>query len=225
MYKNSRYYNVNVNSSFAKMLEDNEFELIFTIDAKSKILFGDLSLTLPADFNEENFNNIKTLFKKIKGEPYSINSINNILDEIDLVTNQEQYKFINATVTEDLKDNLINLEFKIKESEKYYVKKINIFGNNVTSENVIRNQFEVDEGDPFNEILLDKSFDNIRGLNIFKSGKKEIMDDNNSKTKIINISIEEKHTGESNARAERGTEGGSDGCGVKENHLRGKGLT
>jgi len=224
-YKNSGYYNVKVNSSFAKMLEDNEFELIFNIDAKSKILFGDLSLTLPADFNEENFNNIKTLFKKIKGEPYSINSINNILDEIDLVTNQEQYKFINATVTEDLKDNLINLEFKIKESEKYYVKKINIFGNNVTSENVIRNQFEVDEGDPFNEILLNKSINNIRSLNIFKSVKKEIIDDKNSKTKIINISIEEKPTGEINAMAGLGTEGSSIGFGVKENNFLGKGIS
>ena len=224
-YKNSGYYNVKVNSSFAKMLEDNEFELIFNIDAKSKILFGDLSLTLPADFNEENFNNIKTLFKKIKGEPYSINSINNILDEIDLITNQEQYKFINATVTEDLKDNLINLEFKIKESEKYYVKKINIFGNNVTSENVIRNQFEVDEGDPFNEILLNKSINNIRSLNIFKSVKKEIIDDKNSKTKIINISIEEKPTGEINAMAGLGTEGSSIGFGVKENNFLGKGIS
>ena len=224
-YKNRGYYNVKVNSSFAKMLEDNEFELIFNIDAKSKILFGDLSLTLPTDFNEENFNNIKTLFKKIKGEPYSINSINNILDEIDLITNQEQYKFINATVTEDLKDNFINLEFKIKESEKYYVKKINIFGNNVTSENVIRNQFEVDEGDPFNEILLNKSINNIKSLNIFKSVKKEIIDDKNSKTKIINISIEEKPTGEINAMAGLGTEGASIGFGVKENNFLGKGIS
>ena len=72
-------------------------------------------------------------------------------------------------------------------NEKIFVKKINIFGNNVTSENVIRNQFEVDEGDPFNEILLNKSINNIRSLNIFKSVKKEIIDDKNSKTKIINI--------------------------------------
>ncbi|MDC3175476.1 outer membrane protein assembly factor BamA [Candidatus Pelagibacter sp.] len=224
-YKNRGYYNVKVNSSFAKMLNDNEFELIFNIDAKSKILFGNLSLTLPTDFDEENFNNIKNLFKKIKGEPYSINSIDDILDEIDQITNQEQYKFINATVTEDLKDNLINLEFKIKESEKYYVNKINIYGNNVTSENVIRNQFEVDEGDPFNEILLNKSINNIKSLNIFKSVKKEIIDDENSKTKIINISIEEKPTGEIMASAGIGTDGGSIGFGVKENNFLGKGVS
>ena len=46
--------------------------------------------------------------------------------------------------------------------------KINIFGNNVTKENVIRNQLEIDEGDPFNEILLTKSINNIKSLNYFK---------------------------------------------------------
>ncbi len=224
-YKNQGYYEVEVNSSFAKLLKLNEFELVFNIDAKSKVLFGDLSLTLPSDFDENNFKNIKNLFKKVKGKPYSINSIEKILDEIDQITNQEQYKFINATVTEDLRDNFINLEFKIKESEKYYVKKINIFGNNVTSENVIRNQFEVDEGDPFNEILINKSINNIKSLNIFKSVKKEIIDDANSKTKIINISIEEKPTGEIMASAGFGTEGGSIGFGVKENNFLGRGIS
>ncbi len=224
-YKNRGYYNVKVNSSFAKMLKVNEFELIFNIDAKSKILFGDLSLTLPSDFNEKNFTSINNLFKKIKGKPYSINSIENILAEIDKITSLEQYKFINATVTEELNDNFINLEFKIKESEKYYVKKINIFGNNVTSENVIRNQFEVDEGDPFNEILINKSINNIKSLNIFKSVEKEIIDDANSKTKIINISIEEKPTGEIMASAGFGTEGGSIGFGVKENNFVGQGIS
>ena len=37
------------------------------------------------------------------------------------------------------------------------LKRINIFGNNITQENVIRNQLELDEGDPFSEILANKS--------------------------------------------------------------------
>ena len=62
-------------------------------------------------------------------------------------------------------DNKINLKFKIRESEKYFVNKINIYGNNVTAESVIRNQFEVDEGDPFNEILVNKSVNNLKSTN------------------------------------------------------------
>ncbi len=223
-YRNNGYYNVKINSSFAKQLNNNEFELIFNIDAKSKVFFDNISLVLPSDFDENNFKKIKKLFSKIKGEAYSINTIDNILDEIDEITSMEQYQFINATVNEKLNDNKLDLIFKISETEKYYVKKINIFGNNITSENVIRNQFEVDEGDPFNEILVNKSINNLKSLNFFKDIKKEVIDDENSKTKTINISVQEKPTGEISATAGVGTDGGSFGFGIKENNFLGNGI-
>ncbi len=223
-YKNNGYYNAKVNSTFAKLLDNNEFELIFNIDAKSKVYFNDISLVLPSDFDENNFIKINKLFSKIKGEPYSINTIDNILDEIDEITSMEQYQFINATVEEDLKDDKLDLIFKISETEKYYVKKINIYGNNITSENVIRNQLEVDEGDPFNEILINKSINNLKSLNFFKSINKEIINDENSKTKIVNISVREKPTGEISATAGVGTDGGTFGFGIKENNFLGNGI-
>ena len=48
------------------------------------------------------------------------------------------------------------------------MRKINILGNNITIEDVIRNELILDEGDPFNNILFKKSINNIRGTNIFK---------------------------------------------------------
>ena len=224
-YKNNGYYNAVVNFSFAKLLNENEFELIFNIDAKSKIYFGNLELNLPSDFDEKNFSNIEKLFSKIKGEPYSINSIDKILEEIDLITTYEQYKFINATVSENIEADKINLIFKISESEKLYVEKINILGNNVTSESVIRNQFEVDEGDPYNEILVKKSINNLKSLGFFKSVETDIADGKTNKTKIINIFVKEKPTGEISAVAGVGTDGSSIGFGIKENNFMGNGIS
>ncbi len=224
-YKNNGYYNVEINSSFAKLINENEFELIFNIDAKNKVFFGDLNLSLPVDFDSKNFTSINNLFNKIKGEPYSINLINKILEEIDLITTYEQYQFIKATVVENQIENKINLNFNIKETkDKYFVKKINILGNNVTLENVIRNQLEIDEGDPFNDLLLNKSLNNLRSLNIFSKVSSDIAEDTDSKTKTINISIEEKPTGEIMASAGYGTSGGTVGFGIKENNFLGKGI-
>jgi len=223
-YKNNGFYNVKVNSSFAKLINKNEFELIFNIDAKSKVYFGDLILNLPSDFNETNFKNVNRLLKKISGTPYSINSIDKILKEIDFITAQEQYQFINASVNEELINNKLNLKFEIIETEKFYVEKINIFGNTVTSENVIRNQLEVDEGDPYSEILLNKSVNNIKNLNFFKNVNKEIIDLDETKTKIINISVNEKPTGEISATAGLGTDGSSFGFSIKENNFLGNGI-
>jgi len=224
-YLNNGYYNVKINSSFAKLINDNEFELIFNIDANEKVFFGDLKLDIPMDFESTNFTSIDELFQKIKNKPYSINLINKILDEIDKITVLDQYQFIKATVLENLVSNKLNLVFKINEAEKFYVKRINIYGNNITQENVIRNQFELDEGDPFNEILFKKSINNIKSLNFFKSVQSNISSNNDDNTKILDIFIEEKPTGEIFASAGYGTTGGTLGLGIKENNFMGKGIS
>ena len=223
-YKNNGYYNVKINSSFAKLIDSNNFELIFNINSGPKVFFGNLDLDLPSDFDEKNFSPIIELFIKTEGKAYSINQIDKILDEIDTITTLEQYKFIKANVTENIEDNLINLKFTVEESEKIFVDRINITGNTITAENVIRNQLLLDEGDPFSEILVTKSINNIKSLNFFKKvGSKVTINEDNS-TKTINISVEEKPTGEIYATAGAGTSGGSFGFGVKENNFLGNGI-
>ena len=223
-YLNKGFYNVKVNSSFAKMISKNEFELIFNIDANKKIFFGDLSLKLPVDFKKDNFIRLEKLFRKVKGDPYSIVVIEKILDEIDLITITEQFESVKANVIEEVESDKINLVFEIKDTEKLFVEKINIFGNNITNENVIRNQLLLDEGDPYNEILSNKSINNIKGLNFFRSVNSEILEGSNSDTRILNIEVEEKATGEISAGAGFGTSGGTIIFGVKENNYLGKGI-
>tara|TARA_Y100000992_G_C21270571_1_gene496579 strand:- start:533 stop:2794 length:2262 start_codon:yes stop_codon:yes gene_type:complete len=226
-YLNKGYYNVKINSSFARIIDENEneFELIFNINANEKFYFNDLSMDLPTDFNTENFKEINNLFTNLKGQIYSINKIEKILENIDKVTTEEQYISTKSTVEEDIIGNLINLKFLIQETEKIYVKKINILGNNVTKENVIRNQLEIDEGDLFNEILLTKSINNIKSLNYFKTVNYELEAIDIDKTKIINISVEEKPTGEIMAGLGFGTSGTSTVLGVKENNYLGQGVS
>jgi outer membrane protein insertion porin family len=224
-YKNNGYYNVKINSSFAKLIDKNSFELIFNINSGSKIYFGELELKLPVDFDESNFSSIQKLFNKIKGKPYSINIIDDILDEIDSITTLEQYKFIKANVLETINSNSIDLQFNVEEGEKFYVDRVNIVGNNITSENVIRNQLMLDEGDPFSEILINKSINNIKSLNFFKQVGSKVIANNENKTKSIEISVEEKPTGEIYATAGAGTSGTSFGFGVKENNFLGNGVS
>ena len=223
-YKNNGFHNVKINSSFAKLITDNNIELIFNINSGPKIYFGDIKLNLPSDFEANNFNSIQKLFKKTKGKPYSINTINEILDEIDEITALEQYKFIKASVEENIDQNLINLEFNIEEGEKFYVNRINIFGNKITAESVIRNQLILDEGDPFSEILVNKSINNIKSLNFFKKVKSKISINDQTNTKSIDIYVEEKPTGEIYASAGAGTSGASFGFGIKENNFLGNGI-
>ena len=221
-YLNNGYYNVEISSSFAKLINENEFELIYNINANKKIYFGELFLDLPTDFNLENFETVNTYFSDIKGKPYSINSIQKILEMIEETSIYEEYQSIKASVNEVINNDKINLTFILEETPKLFVKKINIFGNNVTNENVIRNQLFVDEGDPFNEILYNKSINEIKSLNYFRNVTSEILDEDNAK--IINIYVEEKPTGEISAGAGFGTSGATFLFQVRENNYLGKGI-
>ena len=223
-YLNKGYYNAKVNTSFAKLVDKDSFELIYNIDANKKFTFDKLNLILPPDYDRQNFAKLENLLKGLNGKNYSLNSIEQILDEINLITLNEQYSSIKASYREDIANDKINIDFIIEDAEKYFVEKINIFGNNVTLENVIRNQFEIDEGDPFNEILQKRTVNNLKGLSIFKDVRSEVLDSKNLNNKIINISVEEKPTGEISAGAGVGTSGSSVSFGVKENNFLGKGI-
>ena len=223
-YLNKGFYNVKINTSFAKLVDENEFELIFNIDPSDKIYFGDLKFILPSDFNEENYINLNKLLTELKNKPYSIYSIEKILDEINLITTTEEFKSVNAYTEENIVSNKLNIDFIINETEKIYIERINLFGNNITRESVIRNQLEIDEGDPYNEILAKKSENNLKNLNFFKSVKTNLTEGKNKNFKILNYEFEEKATGEITAGAGAGTEGGTVFFGVKENNYLGKGL-
>ena len=223
-FLNKGYYQVKINTSFAKLIEDNEFELIYNIESGPKFLFGELKLNLPIDYNKDNFTKLEKLLNKLNNELYSINSIEKILGEIDILALDEQYESVDVQVIENIDDNKLNLTFNIIETEKFFVERINIFGNNVTQESVIRNQFELDEGDPYNEILKNKTINNMKSLNFFKNVDSVVKDGSGYNQKIIDINVEEKPTGEITASAGVGTSGKSIGFGVKENNFLGRGL-
>jgi len=222
-YLNKGFYDVKINSSFARMLNETEFELIYNIAPNNRFFFNKISLDLPIDFDQSNFKDLNDLFLKLSGKKYSLYLIQNILDEIDKIILDEEYKTLKTEVNENILDNKIDLTFSVTEGKKFIVDRINIYGNNITQENVIRNQLLIDEGDEFNSILASKSINNIQALNIFKNVDSKIID-NTDNSKIIDITIEEKATGEIMAGAGVGTDGNTLSFAVKENNYLGRGI-
>ena len=206
-YKNNGYYDVNINSTFAQIVKKNQFELIFNIDAGEKYFFNNIILDIPETFNDDNFKDIRKTLNKLRNENYSLNRINEILNEIDKIVLQKQFQFINATYKENIKGNKIDLIINLTESEKTYVERINIYGNYITNENVLRNSIITNEGDAFNEILFKKSINKLKSKNIFEKVETNISEGSSPQNKIININVVEKPTGEIAAGAGTGTNG------------------
>ncbi len=223
-FKDNGYFNVKVENSFVEFDKNSNFNLIFNITSGKKYFFNDFTLNIPSNYDSKTFDSIRKKFSKLKGEAYSLSKINNLLDKIDKIALTKQYEFINASVIEKLDKDKINLEINISESEKLYVEKINITGNYSTLEEVIRNNLIVDEGDPLNEILFNKSINNLKSLGIFKKVDTDIKSGSDETLKIVDISIEERPSGEIALTAGFGTSGEIIGAGIKEKNFLGKGI-
>ena len=224
-YLNKGYYSVVIENAFSQLVDNEYFTLTYNINAGNKFKFNELNLVIAEDFDERKFSKINKVFNKLKNNHYSLTQIEKLLDTIDQIALSENYDFIDAVVSEEVVDgNKLNITFNIQESEKFYVEKINILGNHITQENFIRNQLIVDEGDPFNSILHNKSINALQGKGIFSKVTSDIKDGSKDNQKIIDIAITEKATGEISAGAGYGSEGSTFGFAVAENNFRGKGI-
>ena len=223
-YKNNGYYNVKIENSFVEFDKNSNFNLIFNITPGKKYFFNNFTLNLPSNYDPSLFKTIVKKFPKFKGKTYSLLKINDLLKDIDKIALTKQYEFINASINEKIIDDKIDFEINVSESEKFYIEKININGNFNTLEEVIRNNLIVDEGDPFNEILFNKSINNIQSLGIFKKVVPDVKKGSQDSFKIIDLDVEERPTGEISVSAGFGTNGETIGAGLKENNFLGKGI-
>ena len=223
-FKDNGYFNVLVENSFVEFDKNSNFNLIFKITSGEKYFFNNFSLNIPSNYDTNTFKSVEKKFTKLKGEVYSLSKVNALLKDIDKIALTKQYEFINASIAEKIDKNKIDFEINISESEKIYVEKINISGNYSTLEEVIRNNLIVDEGDPLNEILFNRSINNLKSLGIFKKVDTDIQNGSEDTFKIIDIEVEERPSGEISLQAGFGTSGEILGGGIKEKNFLGQGI-
>ena len=222
-YKSLGYYNIRVTSNSAEINDSGNIDLIYSIDAGERYIVNKISTEVDPIFDKELFNPLKKSYKRLIGNFYSPFEVKKILDEIDELIEINNLQFVEHNVEEELADNTISITFNINEGERKLVERINILGNNVTTESVIRSELLIDEGDPFTKLALDKSISKIKSRNIFKNVNSQVKDGNANNLKIIDITVEEKPTGEISAGAGVGTNGGSFAINISENNWLGRG--
>ena len=223
-YKNRGFFKASIKSTTAVITNENQFELIFNINAGKKFYFNDISFVNKENLPEETLSNFQKKFSKLKNKKYSKKIINNLINDLNDYTLLNDFVFINASFEEkELPENKINVIVNFEDIKKQYVERINIYGNFITDEKVLRNALIIDEGDPFNEVLFKKSVENIKAKNIFKSVKYNITKDK-YENRVIDLTVEEKATGEIFAGAGAGTTGTSVSGGIKENNYLGLGI-
>ena len=223
-YKNRGYYNAKIKSTTGIITEDKQFELIFNINAGEKFFFDNLEIANTTNYSIDSLKKFQKKFKDLKGQKYSKKIINNLIDDLNQFILRNDFTLINAKFDETIKENnKIDISIFFDELDQKIVERINIFGNFITDEKVIRNSLIVDEGDVYNDVLFNKSIQKVKAKNIFKSVNYETSSSDDL-SKTIDITVEEKPTGELFAGAGTGTTGTSFTAGIKEKNYLGLGI-
>ena len=162
-------------------------------------------------------------YLKYIGDYYSPFKVKKLLDKLDELIEANSLQFVEHNVEEIIENDNINIVFNVFEGEKTLIERINIVGNTVTNEDVIRGELIIDEGDPFTKLGLEKSVAEIKARNLFKEVNYKIINGSEKNLKVIELEVEEKPTGEISAGAGIGTNGGSFAFNIKESNWLGKG--
>ena len=222
-YKSLGYYDVDITSNVAELNEEKNIDLIYSIDAGQRYRINKITTNVDQTFDKELFFPLNKEYKEYIGGYYSPFKVKKLLDKIDLVIKKNNLQFVEHNVQEIIDKNNISIKFNIFEGEKVLVERINVIGNNVTNESVIRGELIVDEGDPFTKINLEKSIADLKSRGIFNNVTYDIVEGSSDNLKVINLNVEEKPTGEISAGAGIGTNGGSFAIEISENNWLGDG--
>ena len=167
-YKSIGYYDVTISSNSAEINDQENINLIYSIDAGTRYTIDKITTNVDPVFNNELFFPLKKSYEKLIGKYYSPFEIKNILEDIDEIIDKNNLQFVEHNVEEEVLEKTISIKFNIFEGKRELVERINIVGNSVTNEDVIRGELKVDEGDPFTKVNFDRSIADIRSRNIIK---------------------------------------------------------
>tara|TARA_B100001123_G_scaffold387096_1_gene462089 strand:- start:2727 stop:4970 length:2244 start_codon:yes stop_codon:yes gene_type:complete len=223
-YRNKGYYEVDVKSTNVEYSEGEGFVLTFNINAGKRYKFKKIFANVSETLDKSAFASLEKEFNKLVGHYYSQRKLKKVLEKIDKLSEQKELQFINHNILETLDENGVEVKINIFEGDKVIIERINIVGNSVTNDSVIRSELLVDEGDPYSVLLVNKSINEIKGRNIFGKVEHKVMEGSSNDVKILEISVEEKATGEILAGAGIGTDGTSFQFSISENNWLGRGI-
>ena len=197
-YLTQGYADFRVVSAVAELTPDKkDFIITYVVEEGKRYKFGDVKVDSQLrDFDGEQL--AKALPMKA-GDWYNAKLVEDTIEKLNETAGAYGYAF--ADVRPDYsrdKDNLtMALTFRIAEAPRVYVERIDVNGNTLTQDKVIRREFRLAEGDAFNSLQVKRSSNRIKSLGYFQE-KFEVEQKPGSAPDrvVLEANVEEKPTGE-----------------------------
>jgi outer membrane protein insertion porin family len=224
-YVSNGYADFQVKSALAAITRDKEaFVLTFAVDEGKKYNFGTINIT--SNLPGVDVEALKGKLTTVEGETFNATEMENSVEALIKELGNVGYAFVDVdpVMERDEANRVININFTVGEGPRVYVERINIFGNVRTLDEVIRREFRLAEGDPYNTSQISRSEERIRNLGFFEKVKVTNSRGSQPDRTAINVQVEEKSTGEVTFGAGfSSVDGALADIGIRESNLLGKG--
>lgn len=227
-YKSKGFYDVQIESSFVNIDSENNFNITYSINSGKKYKFGNVELKSEyQDLKDTSLSDLKNISEKvIKNKVYSIPVVDLLEKKLNRYLEDKRYANFQIDIEEKKNSNdTINLFIKFTPLKKTLIGKINVYGNTITEEKVVRDNLLLSEGDILNTSKIKKSIDNLESKNIFRKVEFKTSDSIEQKnSEDINFYVKEQPTGSISAGIGYGSNGGLLEGSVNERNFLGKGI-
>jgi outer membrane protein insertion porin family len=226
-YKSKGFYDAQIESAFASPDKNNNFSITFSINAGKKYKFGEFEIKKNSSlYKEQDISEIKIIGDKlIKDQTYSTNIATKLNKEIESYLESKKYNNFEINIQEFKKnEEVINILLQLNDEQKILINKVNIQGNLITEEKVIRDNLLISEGDYLNLSKVKKSVDNLKSKQFFSKVEYKIQDSDKKNYKDFNLFVKEQPTGSLTAGIGYGTNGGLFEASINEKNFLGQGI-
>jgi len=196
-YLKNGYADIRVSSAISEYDPSTKgFAITFSLDEGPRYQFGavDIRSNVPRVSAEP----LRSLLHTAPGTVYNADTVQKTVDDITREVARRGYPFaqVQPQADRDFEHKTIGVVYLIDNGPRVYIERINIRGNIKTRDNVIRRELDIAEGDAYNRALIDKAERRLKNLDLFKTVKFTNEPGSSADKVVVNVSVEEKQTGD-----------------------------
>ncbi|MFW2587381.1 outer membrane protein assembly factor BamA [Sagittula sp. SSi028] len=182
-----------VNGELAQ--ERDGYFVTFNVEEGQQFSVG--NVTVASDLPDVDVEKFQNALRLRPGVTYNPMRVENEIERLEKLAIREGLNFVRVDPRIDRNDRDLSLDvtFELVRGERIFVERIDIEGNSTTLDRVVRRQFDVVEGDPFNPRAIRESAERIRALGFFANVNVDAREGSSPQQVVIDVDVEEQPTG------------------------------
>ncbi|MBO0662359.1 outer membrane protein assembly factor BamA [Jiella sp. MQZ9-1] len=227
-YYNHGYADFRILSAVAELdPKQNSYYITITVDEGERYTFG--KITIDSTIEGVDTQSLYSDLDTTEGEVYSAKEVEDTLVNLTNALANKGFAFAQVTPrgNRDFANHTIAIDYVIDQGPRVYVERIEIRGNTKTRDYVIRREFDIAEGDAFNQVLIQRAKQRLEDLKYFNTVKISTAPGSEPDRVIVIVDVNEKPTGEISVGGGYTTSSESSGpvaeVGIQERNFLGRG--